>query len=398
MSLIDRQGSASSSAGGARERRSPFPAFANVALVLLVLASIALAGCGGPSAEELAAVDYTPLALGDWPVSTPEEQGLDPALVAELYYNAEQLETLYGLLVIKNGYLVAEEYFHGQSVGQLSSRASVTKSITSALVGIALEQGCLTSVDQKMMEFFPELVDQIQDPRKMQITIREMLQMRAGYPWEESSQELFDLMFSGFRSRNLVDVPLVRDPGTGFDYSNMTTHLLGIIVARACDTDLKSYAQEYLFSPLGGEVGYWLLGWEDYYIGFAEMEITARDMAKFGQLYLDGGQFEGNQIVPANWVRDSLQTYSEDAWYYRVGKNWKDSAYGYQWWSIRAGDHRYNLAWGHGGQQIALLDEQDLVVVATADPLYKQHGDRPWQLEKANLNLVADFIASLPGE
>ncbi|MFN2218583.1 MAG: serine hydrolase domain-containing protein [Anaerolineae bacterium] len=398
MSLIDRQGSASSSAGGARERRSPFPAFANVALVLLVLASIALAGCGGPSAEELAAVDYTPLALGDWPVSTPEEQGLDPALVAELYYNAEQLETLYGLLVIKNGYLVAEEYFHGQSVGQLSSRASVTKSITSALVGIALEQGCLTSVDQKMMEFFPELVDQIQDPRKMQITIREMLQMRAGYPWEESSQELFDLMFRGFRSRNLVDVPLVRDPGTGFDYSNMTTHLLGIIVARACDTDLKSYAQEYLFSPLGGEVGYWLLGWEDYYIGFAEMEITARDMAKFGQLYLDGGQFEGNQIVPANWVRDSLQTYSEDAWYYRVGKNWKDSAYGYQWWSIRAGDHRYNLAWGHGGQQIALLDEQDLVVVATADPLYKQHGDRPWQLEKANLNLVADFIASLPGE
>jgi len=398
MSLIDRQGSASSSAGGARERRSPFPAFANVALVLLVLASIALAGCGGPSAEELAAVDYTPLALGDWPVSTPEEQGLDPALVAELYYNAEQLETLYGLLVIKNGYLVAEEYFHGQSVGQLSSRASVTKSITSALVGIALEQGCLTSVDQKMMEFFPELVDQIQDPRKMQITIREMLQMRAGYPWEESSQELFDLMFRGFRSRNLVDVPLVRDPGTGFDYSNMTTHLLGIIVARACDTDLKSYAQEYLFSPLGGEVGYWLLGWEDYYIGFAEMEITARDMAKFGQLYLDGGQFEGNQIVPADWVRDSLQTYSEDAWYYRVGKNWKDSAYGYQWWSIRAGDHRYNLAWGHGGQQIALLDEQDLVVVATADPLYKQHGDRPWQLEKANLNLVADFIASLPGE
>jgi len=398
MSLIDRQGSASSSAGGARERRSPFPAFANVALVLLVLASIALAGCGGPSAEELAAVDYTPLALGDWPVSTPEEQGLDPALVAELYYNAEQLETLYGLLVIKNGYLVAEEYFHGQSVGQLSSRASVTKSITSALVGIALEQGCLTSVDQKMMEFFPELVDQIQDPRKMQITIREMLQMRAGYPWEESSQELFDLMFSGFRSRNLVDVPLVRDPGTGFDYSNMTTHLLGIIVARACDTDLKSYAQEYLFSPLGGEVGYWLLGWEDYYIGFAEMEITARDMAKFGQLYLDGGQFEGNQIVPANWVRDSLQTYSEDAWYFRVGKNWRDSAYGYQWWSIRAGDHRYNLAWGHGGQQIALLDEQDLVVVATADPLYKQHGDQPWQLEKANLNLVADFIASLPGE
>ena len=367
-------------------------------LALSILVSSALTGCGGPSAAELETVDYAPLPGSDWPVSTPAEQGLDPMLVAELYHNAEQLETLYGLLVLKNGHLVAEKYFHGKSVDQLSSRASVTKSITSALVGIALEQGCLSSVDQKMMEFFPELVDQIQDPRKMQITIRQMLQMRAGYPWEESSAELFDLMFSGFRSRNLVDVPLVRDPGTGFDYSNMTTHLLGIIVARACDTDLKSYAQEHLFSPLGGEVGNWILGWEDYYIGFADLEITARDMAKFGQLYLNEGRFEGKQIVPADWVRDSLQTYSEDAWYFRVGKNWRDSAYGYQWWSVRAGDYRYNLAWGHGGQQIALVDDLDLVVVATADPFYKQHGDEPWKLEKANLNLVADFIASLPGE
>jgi CubicO group peptidase (beta-lactamase class C family) len=169
-------------------------------------------------------------------------------------------------------------------------------------------------------------------------------------------------------------------------------------VARACDTDLKSYAEEHLFSPMGAGVGDWLQGWEGYYIGFADLEITARDMAKFGQLYLDGGQFEGNQIVPADWVHDSLQIYSEDAWYFRVGSNWRDSGYGYQWWSIRAGDHRYNLAWGHGGQQIALLDELDLVVVATADPLYKQHGDQPWKLEKANLNLVADFIASLPSE
>ncbi len=368
-------------------------------LVNVILTLTMLLGCGGPSAEEFEAVDYSPLAVGGWQISTPEEQGLDPMLVAELYYNAEQLETLYGLLVVKNGYLVAEKYFHGKSISQLSSRASVTKSVTSALVGIALEQGCLSSVDQKMMEFFPELADQVQDPRKKEITIRHLLQMRAGYPWEESTQELFDLMmYEGFRSSNLVDVPLARDPGTGFDYSNMTSHLLGIIVARACDTDLKSYAQEHLFTPLGGEVGSWLQGWEGYYLGFAEIEITARDMAKFGQLCLDGGQYQGKQIVSADWVRDSLQVYSEDAWYYRVGKNWRDSGYGYQWWSIRAGDHRYNLAWGHGGQQIAVLDELDLVVVATADPLYKQHGDEPWRLEKANLNLVADFIASLPRE
>ena len=398
MSPIDVKGIVNESPTGAKGRRRSFLLFTSALLILSILSSSILAGCGGPSPEELAAVHYTPLTLDDWPVSTPEEQGLDPMLVAELYHNAEQSETLYGLLVIKNGYLVAEKYFHGKSASQLSSRASVTKSVTSALVGIALEQGCLSSADQKMIDFFPELADRIKDPRKKQITIRQMLQMRAGYPWEESSQELIDLMFSGFRTRNLVDVPLARDPGSGFDYSNLTAHLLGIIVARACDTDLKSFAEEHLFSPMGAGVGFWLQGWEGYYIGFADMEITARDMAKFGQLYLDDGQFEGNQIVPADWVRDSLATYSEDAWYYRVGKNWKDSAYGYQWWSIRAGDHRYNLAWGHGGQQIAILDEMDLVVVATADPLYKQHGDQPWKLEKVNLNLVADFIASLPAD
>jgi CubicO group peptidase (beta-lactamase class C family) len=280
----------------------------------------------------------------------------------------------------------------------MSSRASVTKSVTSALVGIALDQGCLESVDQKMMDFFPELASQIADPRKEQITIRQLLQMRAGYPWEESSPELTELLFTGFRPSTLVAVPLAYDPGTYMDYSNLTSHILGIIVARACGTDLKTYAQDHLFSPLGGELGFWQQDWEGYYLGFADLDIRARDMAKFGLMNLDGGVYQGQQIVPAGWVRDSLQIYSEDAWRIRVGRNWGDPGYGYQWWSIHAGEHRYNLAWGHGGQQIALLEDLNMVIVVTADPLYKQHGDGPWQLEKANLNLVADFVASLPAE
>jgi CubicO group peptidase (beta-lactamase class C family) len=374
------------------------PLFTCVILILSILVSSSLSGCGGPSAEELAAVDYTPLAGDDWPVSTPEEQGLDPMLVAELYYNAEQSETLYGLLVVKNGYLVAEKYFHKGSVARHDNRQSVTKSYVSALVGIALEQGCLTSLDQPFLDFFPEYADQIQDPRKERITIRHLLQMRSGYPWEESHPDLWEGLLTGDFLGMMVHYPLVSDPGTEFHYSNVSSHYLAVIVARACGTDLKSYAQEHLFSPLGATVGFWRQDWEGYYLGFTEIEVTARDMAKFGKLYLDDGKFEENQIVPAEWVRDSLQIYSEDAWDYSVGRNWRDSGYGYQWWSVRAGDHRYNLAWGHGGQQVALVDDLDLVVVATADPLYGQIGDGPWQLEKANLNLVADFIASLPSE
>lgn len=366
-----------------------------IASFILILSLICLTGCG-PSPAELETVDYTPLPGGDWEVSTPEEQGLDSDLVAELYYNAAEVETLKALLVLKNDHLIAEGYFNGGSVEQDFRIQSATKSYTSALVGIALDQGCLTSVDQKMMEFFPELAERITDPRKEQITIRDMLQMRAGYPWEESSAELFELLYSGFRPSNLVDVPLVRDPGSDFDYSNLTSHLVGVIVARACETDLKSFAQEYLFEPLGVQVGDWITDWEGNYNGHGDLHFTARDMAKFGLLYLNDGEYEGRQIISSDWVQESLRIYSEDAWDYRVGRNFKDISYGYQWWSVTAGGHQYNLAWGHGGQQIAVLDEYDMVIVVKADPLFGEHGDAPWRHEKANLNLVADFIASLP--
>jgi CubicO group peptidase (beta-lactamase class C family) len=378
-------------------RRRSFTSISSVILTLSILTLSGLAGCG-PSAQELAAVEYGPLPGDDWQVSTPAEQGLDPMLVAKLYYNAAQVETIHSLLVIKNGYLIAEQYFHQGSVEQKARIQSATKSVTSALVGIALEQGCLSSVDQKMMDFFPELAGRITDPRKNQITLRQMLQMRAGYPWEESTPELFEMLYHGFRPSLLASVPLVSDPGTQFEYSNLTSHLIGVIVARACETDLKSYAQQHLFAPLDVEMGEWIQDWEGYYNGHADLHLTARDMAKFGLLYLNDGEYGGKQIVPADWVRDSLQIYSENAWKFRVGRNWRDNGYGYQWWSIRSGDHRYNLAWGHGGQQIALLDELGMVIVVTADPLFGQHGDAPWKQEKANLNLVADFVRSLPDE
>jgi CubicO group peptidase (beta-lactamase class C family) len=346
-------------------------------IVAVVLLTLPAAAGSGLSLDDLLAVDYTPLPGNDWAVSTPETQGLDPLLVAEMYYRAARLKTIYSLLVIKDGYLIAEEYFHNGSVGQKDRLQSVTKSYTSALVGIALDRGYLTSVDQKMMDFFPELAGQITDARKEQITIREMLQMRAGYPWEESTPELFEMLYHGFQPSLLAEVPLVSDPGTRCEYSSLTSHLLGVIVARATGTDLKSFAEEYLFSPLNIEVGDWVQDWEGYYNGHADLFLSARDMAKFGLLYLNNGQYDGNQIISAQWVHDSLQTYSEDAWPYRVGRNFNDIGYGYQWWSVRAGCHHYNLAWGHGGQQIALLDEFDMAIVVTADPLFGQHGAGP---------------------
>ncbi len=362
-------------------------------LMAAVMILSLLPGCGGPSPEELGAVDFAPLPDGDWKVSTPAEQGLDPTLVAELYFDAAELETIYGLLVVKDGRLIAEDYFNGGSVAQKPLLQSAAKSFTSALVGIALDQGCLTSVDQKMIDFFPDFADQIDDPRKSQITIREMLQMRAGYPPEEDDPELWEAVWSGDYVHLVADAPLSSDPGTAFQYSNLTTHWLGIIVARACDADLQSLAQTYLFDPLGGEVGDWKKDVDGYNWAAGELHASARDAAKFGMLYLNDGEHEGMQVISADWVRESLHTYSEDA-HGNIG-DFRSIGYGYQWWSAQIGDYDVNFAWGHGGQLIVLVGQLNMVVVVTADPFYDVFGSESWKHEKANFELVGRFISSL---
>ena len=356
-----------------------------------------------PAPEELEAVDYAPLPAGDWKVSTPAAQGLDPMLVAELYLDAAEMETLYGLLVIKNGHLIAEKYFNEGSVEQKARLQSVTKSYTSALVGIALDQGYLSSVDQKMIDFFPEVAGRITDPRKARITIRDMLQMRAGYPWEETDPVLWEGMLSGDYLPLIEEFPLTADPGTEFQYSNLSSNWLGIIVARVCGTNLKSFAQEHLFLPIDAEVGDWGTDRDGNNNGCGDLHFTARDAARFGLLYLDGGEYGGNRVVPASWVRESLQTYSKDINSAgirsgRVGRYFRDIGYGYQWWSATVGDHHFNLAWGHGGQFIILLDEFDMVVVVTSDPFYLIHNSLAWKHEQANINLVGKFISTLPSE
>lgn len=312
------------------------------------------------------------------------------------------MESLYGLLVVKNGYLIAEKYFNEGSLEQLSGRQSVTKSVTSALVGIALDRGDLSNVDQKMVDFFPEFLP-MQDARKEQITIRHLLQMRAGYPREDEIPEYFNRMFDGTHKwlPHIQDFVLVDDPGTAWNYSNLTSHILGVILSRASGADLMLYAQEHLFEPIGADLNRWSPDADGYAMGCIEIYLTARDMAKFGLLYLDDGEYEGNQVIPADWVRDSLLSYT-DVVYFTGGRSkgryFGDLGYGYQWWSAKAGDHRFGYASGHGGQYIVLLDGLDMIIVTTADPLYYEHGGKAWSKEKAITELVGKFIKSLPSE
>ncbi|MEJ2289136.1 MAG: serine hydrolase [Deinococcales bacterium] len=349
-----------------------------------------------PGRDALRDVEYAPAAGSTWPVSTPVAEGLDPDRVAELYLNASALPHLYSVLVVTNGRLVAERYFNGSSAGHKALLQSASKSFTSALVGLALQEGCLSSIDQPMLSYFPDQASRVTDLRKQRITIRQMLQMRAGYPWEETSDALWNALYTGDYLPLVADVPLTADPGTTFQYSNLTSTWLAIIVARACGTDLKPFAQAHLFGPLGIEIGDWYQEASGYYIGHAMMHFTARDAARFGLLYLRGGAVDGQQIVPAAWARDSLRTYSEHAWP-DIGF-FHDVGYGYQWWSATVGAHPVHFAWGHGGQLIVLVPDQDMIVVTTADPFFPgpRQDAESWRQEVAHLSLVSEFIRALP--
>ena len=351
-----------------------------------------------PGNDELSDVNYAPANGLDWETSTPAEQGIDPMLIAELFQDAGTMDNLYGLLIIKNGYLIAEDYFNKGSITQKARLQSVTKSFTSALVGIACDHGLIKDPDQKMIEFFPEFADSLTDKRKENITVREMLQMRAGYPWEESSEELFNILYAGFKPHYLIDFPLSISPGEGFQYSNLTSHLLGIITARACNQDLLSFGRENLFNKIKAEPGKWIKDWKGYYNGHGDLHLTARDIAKFGLLYLNEGKFEGQQIISENWINESLQNYSSDAWITKdsinyIGRYFRELGYGYQWWSAVVNDHRFSFAWGHGGQLIILLDKYDMVIVVTSNPFARQEDNElSWKQERCNFNLVGKFI------
>ncbi len=357
-----------------------------------------------PGPEDLKSVEYAPQLLRDgWKVSTPEEQGLDPNLVAELYLDAEFASRFYSALIIKNGYLVAEKYFNDGALDHKNLLCSVTKSYTSALTGIALEKGLLSSVDQKMVDFYPEVADQITDPRKKQITIEHLLQMRTGYPWEESDPELWQGLLSGHYPPLIEEIPLLGDPGSQFNYSNLSSNWLGIILARACSTNIKSFAQEHLLTPIGATAGEWGMDAEGHNNGCGDLHMTSRDMAKFGLLYLNGGVFNGKQIVPALWVKNSLTDYSPDTWIAQErldhkGPYIRDLGYGYQWWSAQVGQYHVDYASGHGGQFIVLVHDLDMVVVVTSYPFYLQHDAEAWKHEKSSFNLVGKFVHFLPKE
>jgi CubicO group peptidase (beta-lactamase class C family) len=297
----------------------------------------------------------------DWPTSTPEAQGLNSDIFLKASEHAKQLGFVDSLLVVRNGYLISENYYNGYDKDTPHIVASASKTFTGALVGIAKRENLLT-LDQKLVDFFPEYVTPLMDPRKNQITVRHLLQMLAGF-WD------VDTMQSSNRIRYAIEhLPIYDDPGKSWFYGTVGANLLSGIITRVSGMSTFAFAQTYLFEPIGITVSAWKRDPAGIYVGGYGMQFTPRNMARFGYLYIQKGWSNGLKIIPDDYLHEGW-TRSTPSFGMLPHDAVQESGYGYLWWIAKMGDYWTYLARGHGGQHILVVPELDMVVVLTGKAL-----------------------------
>lgn len=302
-----------------------------------------------------------------WRYCKPEEVGMDSEKLKELNDEILLLLELHvdvnSVMIIKDGYVVAEQYYSDEySADSLHSIYSCTKSLTSALMGIAMSQGFIRDVDVLMTEYFQEYEIANMTVAKQAISLEHLLTMSAGFEWFELEYPYGDernTFYNFVRSNNRVqfalDRPMSADPGVEYSYNTGISHLLSAILQESTGIRADSFALENLLEPLGITRYYWPIDAQGVAYGGNGVRMKPRDMAKFGYLYLKDGLWEEEQLVPADWVQVSQQKHI--AWKYIP-----DNYYGYHWW---VSNNNYYSAVGFGGQWIMVVPEQNLVVVFT---------------------------------
>ncbi|MGE6596334.1 serine hydrolase domain-containing protein [Bacillus proteolyticus] len=292
----------------------------------------------------------------------------------------EEYENVNGMLVVQKGNVIFESYYNGYGIDDAFHVASVTKTIISALIGICIDKRYIKSVDQKVIEFFPEY-----KLKASEVTVRHLLTMTAPYPfvdWQEPLEELCT-------QQDWVQYTLNRIGKGGeigpFKYSSAGAHLLSAIITSITGKSAREFANEHLFQPIsmreipnynmkafefddlfGKDVKGWVHDPNGISTGGWGLTLTARDMAKFGQLYLSNGTYNGKQILSKAWVQESIAMNS--------------NRYGYLWW-LREEDGIFSYcAMGDGGNVVCCIPEKELVVVIASEVI-PNAGER-WELIK----------------
>ncbi|ASA23319.1 serine hydrolase domain-containing protein [Paenibacillus donghaensis] len=322
----------------------------------------------------------------EWQAAAPATMRMDAEKLAELDPLIQsEYSNINGIVVVKAGYIAYEQYYNGYGPDDTHHVASVTKSIISALIGIAIDAGYITNVEQKVLDFFPEYVPDAADRQKRDITIRHLLTMTAPYPFEDWHEPLDKLCTQPDWVQYTLD--MLGQQGTigAFKYSTAGAHLLSAILTRSTGRSAREFANEHLFQPIGmkeiPDDEMQSFGFEDLFgvhvkgwvhdpggnsTGGWGLTLSPRDMARFGFLYLNHGLWDNKQMISGSWI-DASTTMNPNT-------------YGYLWWLREEDGVSAYQALGDGGNVICCIPEQDLVI-AIASEFVPNPRDR-WTLIK----------------
>jgi len=291
---------------------------------------------------------------------------IDDQLLFEAVEKAEQDQGILSLIVYRNNDVIVEAYFGDGGVDSLHRTKSVTKSVSSILMGLAINQGHINSIDETVGDYLSEYLGP-EDSLVSKVTIRQLLTMTGGFDWNELTDPDWIYWNNWVRSEDhfiyALKVPIIHEPGTQFTYCTTGCQILSGIFTEATGYSLKAFAEKFLFAPLNitGDRP-WNTDLHEFNYGGITLQLTARDMLKIGQLYLNRGLYKGNRVVPEAWVSSSTspQVSTGNTMYFA-------SQYGYYWWIGEKQGRSYYFANGYGGQFICVFPELELLVIAQSE-------------------------------
>lgn len=333
--------------------------------------------------------DYSKLKMNDtitvpfepyeWDTASPESFHIDIKTLNAFFNRISEWENLRSVLVIKNDKLIVEKYYNGYTKYSAYNTFSTTKSITSALIGIAIKQNFIRSEDDIMMSYFPEYEKKLNDPGKNNITLKHLLTMTGGLKPKEWWNPSIDYA--------LLEAPVEKKPGEKFLYYNALPNFLSVIISKSTKLSLKQFAEKNLFEPLGIKCAYWKKDGE-YYSGRSNTYFTSRDIARLGSLYLNKGIINGKQIIDSSWVAKSFKNYAEsDKNFFLTGESLNQTGFGYLWWTFEANDIVYYGAYG-AGDQFLLINPNDNTIVVIGQ-IYKD----TWFEKKEDIDMASELLS-----
>jgi CubicO group peptidase (beta-lactamase class C family) len=364
-------------------REAPKLALSILALLLLVACGGGSSGSGAPEPPEPAAYTYSvPANRADgWQVADISSEGFESQQIIDMMERvvSERFEGLDSVTIVRNNKLLLYWFANreldefddwiGNTNGERHVLHSTSKSFTSALVGIAIDQGYIDSTQVSFYDLFDYTTYSNWDPRKAEMTLEDVLTMRLGLQWDEwtlpytdTENDLVALTRAHLDwAKALLDLPMVNDPGAVFVYNTAATNALGQAVQNATGMPLAEFANVNLFYPMQITDAEWSTTPVNLPVGGSGLFLRTRDLVKFGQLYLDNGSWQGQQLISADWIADSVVRRVDISSWARFSE-----AYGFQWW---LDDFHYNgetiEAWvtsGYGGQYMFVVPSLDLVV------------------------------------